>query len=232
VFHRERISPEDGAQRLDLVIDVARIDGESRPDGHVAQPMVLRPGGQPRYAYIKGVKGQFDRVTVRLSQANDESHYAGTGEIRLEAPSVQWSVIVGEGHARIYATTAIPTGLYRVSDRAHSGILTLNFGAIGRLTWLDSEGHDGFLGLEAGVMAVGLANDISATGAPLTQVATVWGIGLSVPIANRSLATETSINLHAWAEYEISRDIGEEPGNPFGFVFGPSISIGNVGANL
>ena len=61
----------------------------------------------------------------------------------------------GEGHARIYATTAIPTGLYRVSDRPHSGILTLNFGALERLTWLDSEGRDGFVGLEAGVMAVG-----------------------------------------------------------------------------
>lgn len=119
-----------------------------------------------------------------------------------------------------------------MSDRPHSGILTLNFGALERLTWLDSEGRDGFVGLEAGVMAVGLAGDQSSTGQPLTQVSTVWGIGLSVPIANRALATETSINLHAWAEYEISRDIGQEPGNPFGFVFGPSISIGNIGANL
>ena len=232
VFHKERLSPEDGAQRLNLMIDVTRVDGEARPDAHVSQPIVLRPGGEPRYSYIQGIKGAFDRVTVRLSQDNDESHYVGTGEIRVDAPSAQWSIIAGQGHARIYATTAIPTGLYRVSDRSHSGILTLNFGAIGRLTWLDSDGHDGFLGLEAGVMAVGLANDVSAQNQSLTQVATVWGAGLSVPIANRSLATETSINLHAWAEYEISRDIGQEPGNPFGFVFGPSISIGNIGANL
>jgi hypothetical protein len=232
VFHKERLSPEDGAQRLNLVIDVTRVDGEARPEAHVSQPMVLRPGPEPRYSYIKGVKGQFDRVTIRLSQDNDEAHYVGTGEIRVDAPSVQWSLIVGEGHARIYATTAIPTGLYRVSDRTHSGILTLNFGAIGRLTWLDSEGHDGFLGLETGILAVGLPNDVSSSGAPLTQVATVCGVGLSVPIANRSLATETSINLHAWGEYEVSRDWGGEPGSPFGFVFGPSISIGNVGANL
>jgi hypothetical protein len=234
VFHKERLSPEDGAQRLNLVVDVTRVDGEARPEAHVSQPIVLRPGGEPRYSYIKGIKGQFDRVTVRLSQDNDESHYVGTGELRVDAPSAQWSVIAGQGHARIYATTAIPTGLYRVSDRAHSGILTLNFGALERLTWLDSEGRDGFLGFEAGVMAVGLAGDQSNSNPPqpLTQVSTVWGIGLSVPIANRSLATETSINLHAWAEYEISRDIGLEPGNPFGFVFGPSISIGNVGANL
>ena len=232
VFHKERLSSEDGAQRLNLAIDVTRIDGEARPEAHVSQPIVLRPGGEPRYAYVKGITGQFDRVTIRLSQDNDESHYVGTGEIREDAPSAQWTVIAGRGHARLYVTTAIPTGLYRVSDRAYSGILTLSFGALARFTWLDSEGHDGFLGFEGGVMGVGLAGDQSAAGNSLTQVATVWGVGLSVPIANRSLATETSINLHAWAEYEISRDIAQQPGNPFGFVFGPSISIGNIGANL
>ena len=45
-------------------------------------------------------------------------------------------------------------------------------------------------------------------------------------------ATETSINLHAWAEYEVSRAVGGQPGNPVVFVFGPSISIGNIGANF
>ncbi|HEY2515633.1 MAG TPA: hypothetical protein VGI39_32415, partial [Polyangiaceae bacterium] len=73
---------------------------------------------------------------------------------------------------------------------------------------------------------------IDSSGHSLTHVATVWGAGLSVPIANRSLATETSINLHAWGEYEVSRAMGNEPGNPLAFVFGPSISIGNIGANL
>ena len=82
------------------------------------------------------------------------------------------------------------------------------------------------------MMGLGLANDLSSAGKPLTQVATVVGLGISVPIANRSLATEASINLHAWMEYEVSRDLGGEPGSPFGFVFGPSISIGNVGTNL
>jgi hypothetical protein len=232
VFHKERLSPEDGAQRLNLAIEVQRIDGQARPEAHVSRPIVLRPGGEPRYSYIKGIKGEFDRVTVSLSQDNDESHYVGTGELRDDAPAAQWSIIAGEGHARIYMTTAIPTGLFRVSDPADSGILTLSFGALGRLTWLDSEGHDGFVGFEGGVMAVGLVpNDQSTAGNSLTQVATVFGVGLSVPIANRSLATETSINLHAWGEYEVSRAISG-PGNPLGFVFGPSISIGNVGANL
>jgi len=173
---------------------------------------------------------QFDRVTVRLSHADEQ----GTSEGGHEEPSAQWSIIFGTGHFRLYGTTAIPTGLYRFSDPRYSGILSLSLGVLTRVTWLDSEGHEGFLGLEGGVMTEGLPADKSPTGdnAPLTAVATVSGIGLSVPIANRSLATETSINLHAWVEYEVSRTIGGQPGSPLGFVFGPSISIGNVGTNF
>jgi hypothetical protein len=101
-----------------------------------------------------------------------------------------------------------------------------------RGTWLDSRGHEGFVALEAGMMLVGLPNSVANNQTSLTQVSVVTGLALSVPIANRSLATETSINLHAWFEYEVSRDIAGQAGSPFGFVFGPSLSIGNVGTNL
>lgn len=227
VFHRERLSPDAGAQHLQLQVDVTRVDGESRPEAHVSQNMVLRAGDSPRIAWIKGITGPFDRVTVRVTSTNDSADDGSQ-----EEPSVQWSIIFGTEHWRLYGTTAIPTGLYRVSDKQHSGILSLNFGVIMRATWLDTQGHEGFLGLEGGMLAEGLANDTSSSGQSLTQVATVAGLGLSVPIANRSLATETSINLHAWFEYEVSRDIGGENGNPIGFVFGPSISIGNIGTNF
>jgi hypothetical protein len=227
VFHRERLSPGDGPQHLQLDVDITRVDGEARPEAHVSQMLVLRASDEPRFAWVKGVAGQFDRATLRLS-------YSGEGSSRSsqEEPSAQWSIVFGTGNFRLYGTTAIPTGLYRVSDPAHSGILTLNFGVIMRATWLDSQGHEGFLGLEGGVLAEGLANDKENNGDAATQVATVAGIGLSVPIANRSLATETSINLHAWMEYEVSRGPAGELGNPLGFVFGPSISIGNIGTNF
>src|SRR6185312_9128956 len=101
-----------------------------------------------------------------------------------------------------------------------------------RLTWLDADGQEGVVGLEAGMMGVGLANDVSATGKSLTQVAVVLGGGLGVPIANRGAATETSINLHAWLELEPARFFGNGSGSPVGFVFGPSITIGNIGTNL
>jgi hypothetical protein len=233
IFHQERLSPSDGAQKLQLEVEVTRVDGTTRPEAHVSQTVVMRASDQPRIAWIKGIVGSFDRATLRVSHAGDD--YVDRADQQSGEPSIQWSVVFGTGHFRLYATTAIPTGLYRVSDRQHSGILLLNFGALMRATWLDGEGHEGFLGLEAGVMAEGLTNDKDSSGNSLTQVATVTGIGISVPIANRSLATETSINLHAWFEYEVSRALGNGTngtGSPIGFVFGPSLSIGNIGMNL
>jgi hypothetical protein len=230
VLHRERLSPDDGAQKLQLDIDVTQVDGTARPEAHVTQTIALRAGDTPRFVWIHGVQRQFDRVTIRLAHADELLGSEGAHE----EPSAQWSVLFGTGHFRLYGTTAIPTGLYRFSDQNYSGILSLSLGVLMRTTWLDSEGHEGFLGLEAGVMTEGLPADKSPVGsnAPLTAVATVSGIGLSVPIANRSLATETSINLHAWFEYEVSRAVAGQAGSPFGFVFGPSISIGNIGTNF
>ena len=153
VLHRERLSPVDGVQKLSLDVDVTRVDGTQRPEGHVSQTIVLRAGDAPHYAWIKGVSGPFDRISVRIAHQADESHYVGSGDVRTGAPAEQWAVVAGTSRARLYATTAIPTGLYRVSDSQHSGILTLNLGVIARLTWLDSgrarggprarSGHDG-----------------------------------------------------------------------------------------
>lgn len=232
VFHGDRLSRADGAQHLQLDVDVTGADGATRPEARVTQFVVLRPGSEPRIVWIKGAVRPFDRATIRISyQADTQAQVGGQAE-----PSAQFAIVFGTAHFRLYATTAIPTGLYRVSDRQHSGILSLNLAVIMRGTWLDRAGHEGVVGLEGGVLAEGLANDVDTSGHSLTQVATVIGMGLSVPIANRSLATETSINLHAWFEYEISRaiarDLGKETGSPLGFVFGPSLSIGNIGTNL
>jgi len=229
IFHRNRLPLSYGIQKLNLEIDVVDSDGGSRAEGHVAESIVMRPGAEPIYAWINGVKAPFDRVLVRLSHAADEAHYVGALEIRTGAPEVKWTAIMGTGRARLYATTAIPTGLYRFGDDQHSGVLSLNFGVVSRLTWLSKEGHEGFLGLEAGIMAIGLANDKSSSGQSLTQIGAVAGLGLSVPIANRSTPTQASINLHAWFEVDISRN-GQGSGSSI--ILGPSISIGNIGTNL
>jgi hypothetical protein len=231
-MHRERLRQEEGVQKLTLDISITRPDGASRPEAHVAEPTVLRPTSGSRVAWIQNVSAPFERVTVRVSHAQDEQHYATRTEQPLTPPAQQWSMIMGTAIARMYLTAAIPTVLYRVSEKATSGILSLNFGVLGRLTWVDSEGRDGILALEAGVTGVGLAPvDASPSGQSLRQVATVAGLGLGVPIVNRATITQTSINLHAWFEYEISRAIGGD-GSPFGFIFGPSITFGNVGTYL
>jgi hypothetical protein len=232
IFHRNRLPVNYGTQKLNLEIDVVDSDGGARGEGHVSETIVMRAGGDPIYAWIQGIKAPFDRVLVRLSHAADEAHYVGGAEIQTGAPEVKWTAILGTGRARLYATTAIPTGLYRFGDAQHSGVLSLNLGIVSRLTWLSSDGHEGFLGFEGGIMAIGLTNDKSNSGNSLTQVGLVAGIGLSVPIANRSTPTQASINLHGWVEEDISHTAGESAASRRSIIFGPSISIGNVGTNL
>jgi hypothetical protein len=232
VLHAERLEKSFGTQKLALEVDVVRVDGTPRVEARISRTLTFAPGSRARILWLHGADNRFDRFSIRLSHAADDRHYVGATDSEIGLPAEQWTVITGRGSARIYATSAIPTGLYRVSDRAHSGILTLNFGVLARLTWLDALGREGLIAAEGGVMAVGLANDVSASGRSLTQVATVAGVGFSVPIANRALATETAINLHAWYEWEPSRALGGAAGNPSAFVFGPSISIGNIGADL
>jgi hypothetical protein len=231
-MNRGRLRPEDGVQKLVLDVDVTRPDGSTHPEARVSEPTTLRPAPGSRLTWIRGINQPFERVTVRVSHAQDEQHYAAKSEQPMTPPASQWSLVMGTSVARMYLTAAIPTVLYRVSEKEASGILSLNFGVLGRLTWVDSEGHDGILALETGVTGVGLAPvDTSPSGASLRQVASVAGISLGVPIVNRQQITQTSVNLHAWFEYEISRAISGE-GSPFGFVFGPSITFGNVGTYL
>jgi hypothetical protein len=226
-IHRERLRPENGRQRITLSVDVYGADGSSRADGHLKDTLEIGPGPEPRQIWVPGVTTPFDRIVVRVAHDSGESHYVPGSELYASGPAVQWSVILGTGNLRLYATSAIPAGLYRFGDKDHSGLLSLNFAVISRLTWLTSDGKEGLIGLEGGVMVIGLANSVSSTGRSLTEVGVPLGLGLSIPIANRMQAAEASINLHGWIEFPISRD-DHSPA----FIFGPSISIGNVGANL
>ena len=155
VIHRERFNPEDGTQDLTVDVDVTKLDDNPRSDAHVSERMVLRPSPESRIFWIRGVKAQFDRVTVRIAHVADDARYVGASETRTSLPAVQWTLVVGEGHLRFYATAAIPTGLFHIT--APSGILTLNFGVLSRLTWLDQQGHEGLVGLELGAMGISLA---------------------------------------------------------------------------
>ncbi len=233
VIHRERFKTEDGTQDVTVEVNVTKLDDSSRADAHLSERMVLRAGTQPRVFWIHGMRAPFDRLTVRVSHMVDEAHDVGGSELYVNLPAAQWSVVVGEGHFRFYATAAIPTGLFRMT--APSDVLTLNFGALSRLTWLDREGHEGLVGLELGAMGIGLA---ATPGFPRT-LAILGGLGVGVPIGNRGEPSQASVNLHAWIAYELRDDFplnAKDPASPlashWSFLFGPSITIGNVGTDL
>jgi hypothetical protein len=232
VFHRELLPPEYGTQKFNFEIDVVRPDGSSKPQGHVSEVVTLRAGEAPRYAWIAGATEPFDRVTVRVSHVADENHYVGAEEVRTGAPSAQWTFVLGTGHVRLYGTTTIPTGLYRFSTTPrYSGVMVLNFGVLSRLTWLDDEGREGLLGAEAGVLIFGLANSASGS-KQLTQVGAVLGLGFAVPITGRSGVAQAAVNVHGWFQVNLSAVEDAKESARYGFVFGPSLTIGNVGVNL
>lgn len=232
LFHRERLKEAFGTQRIRLEIDVYDVDGRSRGDAHVAETLTLRHGEDPREAHVHGVLNPFDRLSVRIRHEADESHYLGASDIHTGTAAVKWTVVFGAAHARLYATTAFPTGLYRVSSHDTSGLLSLNFGILSRLTWLDDEGNEGFLGIEAGLIVVGLGNAVTSPDDNLTQLGAVLGLGLSVPFANRSSSAQAAINVHAWFEVDLTQDKASASDGRLAFIFGPSISIGNLGTNL
>jgi hypothetical protein len=226
VLHAERLPASDGAQRLDTSVTVTSADGDARADASFSRHAVMVPGGAARRVAITGVTAPFDRVVVRVGHAETPGEEGG-------GPELQWSLVFGTERGRLYATAAIPTGLFRVADTGHTGILSLNAGALFRLALLSREGAEFPVGFEAGVMWVGIAGDSDPGTASHGQVAAVMGLGLSVPIANRARATQTSISLHVWFEYEVSRALGAaSAGSPYGLVFGPSLSIGDVGTNF
>jgi len=230
VFHRERLAPEDGAQSLQVSINVTGADGGAKSDARVDQRLVLRHDTKPTTLAITGATDPFDRISVRIGDAPgalDEGDRADK-----QAPQTQWSVVTGTSRGRLYGTTAIPTGLFRVADEGHSGILTLSVGAILRAVLLSRDGTAFPLGVEAGVMWLGIAGDTPPQAASGGEVAVVAGLGVAVPIANATHASQTAISVHAWVEYEVSRTILNQQGSPLGFVFGPSISIGDVGTNF
>jgi len=233
VIHQERVSPEDGQQQIVLEIEVTKASGGKRSDASVNEHMVLRPGGDSRTFFLKGITEQFDQITVRLSHVVDENRYVLDTHGKQEPPSEQWSATIEGGHIRLYVSLNVPAGLYRINEPAAS--MTLNFGVLGRLTWLDRHGKEGLLGLETGVLGASLIPEGSGDNAafPATLV-TLLGAGLRVEIGQGA-----AVGVHLWGAYEFRSAYAytqngtmHADATPWSLLFGPSISIGNVGTNL
>jgi hypothetical protein len=235
ILHQERLRPEDGLQEIVLEIDVSRPQGGKRAEASVNERMVLRPGGEVRTFYLKAVTEQFDHVVIRASHVVDETRYVLSPNARQGLPSVQWSATVEGGFARLYATVAIPAGLYRMNQP--TGQLTLNFGVLSRLTYLDRHGKEGLLGLELGLMGVGLIPQRSNTADVPRTLAAVAGMGLRI-----DLGAGAAVGVHLWGAYEFRSEYTylARPGDMtsatraphWSLIFGPSIAIGNAGTNL
>lgn len=243
IIHRERIPIETGEQRMDVEISVTSSGGTSRSDGHISQHLALRHGAEQRAIWIHGVEAQFDRISIRVTHIIDEAQYLRSGGERLEVPAAQWTIVTENTRWRIYGTAAIPVSLFRFSNDpggAGTGPLTLNLGVLSRATWVTREGKEGVLGLEAGVMGMGLATDTTR------QLNIVGGLGMGVPLGNAGQTSQASINIHAWMAYRLGSesapqldangnartDVPNVPLSHWSFVFGPSVTFGNVGVDL
>lgn len=235
IVHRQRLKPEDGNQEVLLRISVTKPDGSVRGESGVEQRMFLRPQGEQRDIPVPGNMGQYDRITVQVSHVADESRYALSTTDRTGLPSAQWTAIVTGGLFRLYTTAAIPAGLYCVIEP--TGQLAINFGVVSRLALLNNEGQERLLGIEAGLMGLGLVPQSGDIQFPPT-LAVVLGLGLRVPIGPGA-----AVGAQAWLAYEFRGDIRRRtggdptldpivPSSKWSFIFGPSISVGNVGFNL
>ncbi len=233
IVHQERLLPEDGEQEVVLEIEITKASGGKRSDASVNERMVLRPGGEPRIFYLKGIVEQFDQISVRLSHVVDENRYVLSATGKKEPPSVQWSATIEGGRVRLYVSLNVPAGLYRINEPAAS--LTLNFGVLGRLTWLSREGKEGLLGLETGVLGASLIpQQYNGNPAFPPTLVTLLGLGLRVEVGQGA-----AVGVHLWGAYEFRSTYTYTPtggtarnATHWSLLFGPSISIGNVGTNL
>jgi hypothetical protein len=234
VIHQERVSPEDGRQQVVLEIEVTKAGGGKRSEASVNEHMVLRPGGEQRVFFLKGVTEQFDQIEVRLSHVADETRYVMDTSGKQSPPSAQWSATIEGGHVRLYVSLNVPAGLYRINEPAAS--MTLNFGVLGRLTWLNRHGKEGLLGLETGVLGASLIPQQYNNTLPFPPtLVTLLGIGLRVEVGQGA-----AVGVHLWGAYEFrgpyaytsSDGAAHGDASHWSLLFGPSISIGNIGTNL
>ena len=240
MLHRERIPPESGEQRLDVDVSVVAVSGAERGDAHFSEQLSLRHAKDTEVIWIRGVKEQFDRINVRITHVIDQGLYDhNDARRRLELPSGQWTVVAENATFKFYATAAMPASLYRFSaDGKASGSLSLNLGLLTRITWLDADGHEGLLALEAGMMGMGLADQVQR------KLALVAGLGISIPLGNVNQPTQAAINIHMWLSYNVGKTViykdpvtgmvfdSPQDVSSWAMVFGPSITIGSIGALL
>ncbi len=210
VFHLTRLPPDAGLQRL-------RVQA-----GEFNQVITLAPGPGELLASIPpGERNEYDQLTVSVSHDLLSGHYTLLPRQSL-GQDLRYRILLSDRSFRISATTALPTGLFRFSQKEITGAVPVSAGALGRVLYIQASGREFPLGLEMGLFATNLSNT--------PDFSIVIGLGLNLPVLNQNTALQASFNLHAWAEYaptRLSRDL-----TPFAFLFGPSFSVGMISTNF
>ncbi len=240
LIHRSRIPEDSGEQLVEIEVSVTTAGDKERSDARLAEKLLLRHSKETDVIWIRGAAQQYDRIRVRVHHVVDEARYLLGHGRPYRLPSAQWTVVTEDAAMKFYATATIPSGLFRFSDDPQdlgTGALALNFGVLSRLTLLSEDGEESLVGLESGVMSLGLATEKDR------QLAIVAGLGIGVPLGNINQPTQASLNIHAWVAYSLGRRTGrllDEDGapagevrlNPWALIFGPSITIGSLAAFL
>ncbi|MHB8416563.1 MAG: hypothetical protein ACYDCL_00705 [Myxococcales bacterium] len=227
---RSVLLPEEGPQRLRLTVAVTHPDGTPAPGGFSKVLLVApRPGHESVWIEPTIPIHAFDHVHVALAHepgppyAESETIGGLTGQ--------EVTLVFGNARLRLYGSATIPTGLYRLTSGPDGGVVAFSAGALIRLAPLDRDGKEFPVDLETGLFGTNLAQPTPGPSAILSLVA---GIGLNVPILNANQPTQASVGLHAWFEYAptVVPSIAQHYGQQFAFIFGPSVSIGDIGANF
>lgn len=237
LIHRSRIPKDAGEQLVELEVSVTAVGEAERGEARLSERLLLRHSDATEVVWLRGAKQQFDRINVRVHHVVEEARYLLGNEYRL--PVAQWTLVTEDAHLKFYATATIPSGLFRFSNDPQdlgSGALALNFGVLARLTLLSDDGKESLVGLETGMMGMGLASEKAR------ELAIVSGIGVGVPLGNVNQPTQASLNIHAWVSYSLGKREGLLVNNdgstqsirltPWAFIFGPSITIGSLAAFL
>ncbi len=227
---RSALSAEEGPQHLRLTLSVTHPDGTPGPGGFSKVLTVLpRPGTDSIWLEPTAAIHPFDHVHVALAHEPGPGYPAS--ELASGLTGQEVTIIFGNSRLRLYGSATIPTGLYRLTSGPDGGVVAFSAGALLRLAPLDRDGKEFPIDLEAGLFGTNLAEPQPGPSAILSIVA---GIGLNVPILNAAQPTQASVGLHAWVEYAptVQLTIAQHYAQQFAFIFGPSVSIGDIGTNF
>ncbi len=206
VFALDRLPPEAGVQRLRVRAgDHERVLTLEHAEGH----LTVSVGA--------GERKEYDVLTLSVAHDMTGDHYTLGADQNL-GEEARFRVLLSDHHVRVSATTALPTGLFRFGRAGSGETVPISAGALVRLSYVQRDGHDFPVSLEAGLFGTNLSGR-----ADFSMVA---GLGLGIPVLNPDTALQASFNIHAWFEFSPTRSRAGQGGPAF--LFGPSFTIGRI----